>query len=124
MTFLRSHRREIRRDRTINGLLLENLGIQTLLTQLEEKQLQLFRDVYRTGLRKIRRRASELKCDGKKVVGKKEYVGSQRYELERRKKENTVGEICDYNCDDESGGGDNVYDYNDSRFVSVNYSHV
>lgn len=58
-------------------------------------------------------------------MGKKYYVASHRYELGRRKKESTVGEIYDCDCDEESGGGDdNDYDYNDSRFVSVNYSHV
>jgi len=45
MTFLKSYRREIRRGRILNRLLLENLGIQTLLVELEEKQLQLFREV-------------------------------------------------------------------------------
>ena len=44
---------------------------------------------------------------------------------EEGKKESTVGEICDCECDDdESGGGDDDYDCNDCRFVSVNYSHV
>jgi hypothetical protein len=44
MTFLRSYRREIRGERIINGISLENLGIQTLLTQIKEKKPQLFRD--------------------------------------------------------------------------------
>jgi hypothetical protein len=46
--------------------------------------------------------------------------------MRRRKKERTVGEICDCDCNDDKsdGGDDNDYDYNDCRFVSVNYSHV
>jgi hypothetical protein len=67
--FLRSDRREIGRDRITNEILVENLEIQNLLIQLEEKLLQLFRDVKRTDIRMIPRRASELKCEGKKLVG-------------------------------------------------------
>jgi hypothetical protein len=69
MTFLRRDRREIGRDRIRNELLVESLEIQKLSMRLEEKQLQLFRDVKRIDIRKIPRRESELKCEGKKVVG-------------------------------------------------------
>jgi len=69
----------------------------------------------------MRKWASELKCDGKKLVGEKNMLVHTGKNWKEEKSESTVGEISDCDCDDGSGGGDdNYYDYNDSRFVSVN----